>query len=62
MAETKNTAAIKHLRSHYVRFSLDFRPDVLEEFRALCAKNGTTPTTVIKKAVSEYISKNRPEA
>ena len=49
----------KHIRSHYVRFPLDLRPEVLEEFRQACARNGTSPTTEIKKFIAEYCEKNR---
>ena len=55
VAETKYEAQQKHLRTKYVRFSLDFKPDMLEAFRTACEKNGTKPTTEIKKFVSEYI-------
>lgn len=41
-------------RRTYVRFPLDLKPDVLESFKAKCAKNGTTPTTEIKRFISEY--------
>ena len=32
----KYDSQLKHLRSKYVRFSLDFRPDELEEFKRIC--------------------------
>ena len=48
----------KHLRSNYVRFSLDLRPAVLEEFKRICAERGTTPTTQIKKFISEYCARS----
>ena len=55
MDEKKNySAQLKHLRSKYVRFSLDFRPDALEEFREICKAMGTAPTTEIKKFVKAY--------
>lgn len=59
MSEAKYKSQIKNLRNNYVRFSLDFKPDVLAEFRAVCEKNGTKPTTEIKKFVSEYIQKHQ---
>lgn len=55
----KYVSQIKNLRKNYVRFSLDFKPDVLTEFRKVCEDNGTTPTTEIKKFVSDYCSKNK---
>lgn len=48
------SAQKKHLRANYVRFPLDLRPNVLEEFRAACRDNGTTPTTEIKKFIAAY--------
>ncbi len=57
MSENKYSAQQNHLRNKYVRFSLDFKPDVLEEFKAACEKNNTKPTTEIKKFVAEYIKK-----
>lgn len=53
--QKKNSSQIKHLRSKYVRFSLDFKPEVLNAFKEKCAANGTTPTTEIKKFVAEYL-------
>ena len=37
-----------------VRFPLDLKPDVLEEFRRVCAENGTNPTAEIKKFIAGY--------
>lgn len=55
MAEkSKYAQQIKSLRKNYVRFPLDSKPDVLEQFRFVCAENGTTPTTEIKRFISEY--------
>ena len=58
---TKYESQVKNLRKNYVRFSLDFKPDMLEAFRAACAANGTTATTEIKRFVSEYIEANKPK-
>lgn len=44
----------KNLRSNYVRFPLDLKPEVPEAFRAKCDARGTTPTAEIKKFISEY--------
>ena len=54
MKEKNYSAQQKHLRAHYVRFTIDFRPEMLEKFREVCANNGTTPTTEIKKFIAEY--------
>lgn len=48
------SAQKKHIRTHYARFPLDLRPEVLEEFKKACADNGTTPTTEIKKFIAAY--------
>lgn len=63
MSESKYKAQQKYNRKNYVRFPLDLRPDVLEAFRTACEENGTTPTTEIKRFISEYIgqSSNEPE-
>ena len=45
----------KNLRKNYVRFPLDLKPDVLAAFRQACKANETTPTTEIKKFISQYI-------
>lgn len=56
MGETKYSSQIKNLRKNYVRFPLDLKPGILDAFRAACAANGTTPTTEIKRFISEYIA------
>ena len=63
MSASKYKAQQKYNRKNYVRFPLDLKPDVLEAFRAACKANGTTPTTEIKRFISEYIdqSSNEPE-
>ena len=57
MTEKDYSAQKKHIRTHYVRFPLDLRPEILEEFKAACQKNGTTPTTEIKKFIASYCKK-----
>lgn len=54
--KSKYSAQIKNLRKNYVRFSLDLKPDVLEQFREVCRNNGTTPTTEIKRFIADYCS------
>ena len=56
MGETKYSSQIKNLRKNYVRFPLDLKPEILDAFRAACAAHGTTPTTEIKRFISEYIA------
>lgn len=60
MPKSKYQSQMDNLRKNYVRFSLDFKPDVLAEFRAACKQNGTTATTEIKKFVAQYIADNPP--
>lgn len=48
------SAQQKHIRAHYARFPIDLRPEVLEEFKSVCAANGTKPTTEIKKFIVSY--------
>ena len=55
--KSKYTTQIRNSRKNYVRFPLDLKPDVLEKFKEKCAANGTTPTTEIKKFISEYCEK-----
>ena len=57
MAKSKSEIQQAYMRINYVRFPLDLRPEVLEAFRAACEKNGTKPTTEIKKFIAEYIEK-----
>jgi len=57
MEKSKYQLQQNHLRKNYVRFPLDLKPDILEAFRAACDKNGTKPTTEIKKFITEYIQK-----
>lgn len=55
----KNASRMKYLRNNYVRFPLDLRPSILEEFKEACAKNNTKPTTEIKKFIREYCEENK---
>lgn len=48
------SAQHRHIRSHYVLFPFDLRPEVLEEFIRVCKENNTTPTTEIKKFIASY--------
>ena len=58
MNEKDYSAQKKHIRTHYARFPLDLRPEVLEEFKKACADNGTTPTTEIRSLLRR-IAKRR---
>ena len=60
MASGKYAAQQKYNRKTYVRFPLDLKPDVLADFRAACAANGTTATTEIKKFIAAYIEARKP--
>lgn len=57
--DKKYTSQQKHLRSKYVRFPLDLKPDVLDAFKAKCESLGTTPTTELKKFINQFISEDR---
>ena len=61
MEKKKYESQIKNLRTNYVRFPLDLKPDVLEAFRAACKARGTTPTTEIKRFIAEYIDQAAQE-
>lgn len=58
MSDSKYTSQIKNLRKNYVRFSLDLKPEVLASLRAVCEKEGTTPTTEIKRFINQYIAEH----
>lgn len=59
MEDSKYKAQQKHLREKYVRFPLDLKPNVLEAFRYACERQGTKPTTEIKKFINQYIEQNK---
>mgnify|MGYP003292441721 CR=1 FL=1 len=61
MASEKYSAQVKHLRTKYVRLTIDFKPDELQEYKDLCKSNGTTATTEIKKFIRQYISDNKAQ-
>ena len=54
MSESKYKAQMKYNRKTYVRFPLDLKPEVLEEFKEKCKANATTPTTEIKQFIADY--------
>lgn len=60
MEKKKYESQMRNLRKNYVRFPLDLKPDVLEEFKAKCAQLGTTPTTEIKRFITEFC-KDHPD-
>ena len=49
------SAQQKHLRTKYVRFPLDLKPDILEAFKLKCKERGTNPTKEIKKFIQDFI-------
>lgn len=57
--EKKYVSQQKHLRSKYIRFPLDLKPDVLDAFKAKCESLGTTPTTELKKFINQFISEDQ---
>lgn len=56
--KSKYISQQKYIRKNYVRFPIDLKPEVLEQFKKLCNENNTTPTTEIKKFISEYCKHN----
>lgn len=56
------SAQQKYIRKNYVRFPLDLKPDVLEEFKRICKENNTTPTTEIKSFIDEYCNQGKRTA
>lgn len=58
MENDKYKSQIKHLRNNYKRFHIDFKIDTFEEFQKVCKKKKTTPTTVIKEFINNYIREN----
>lgn len=56
---SKSARQQAYMRKTYVRFPLDLRPEVLEAYRAACERNGTSPTTEIKKFIADYIEQNK---
>lgn len=59
MENNKYKAQIKHIKNHYKKFHIDFKIDVFDQFRKVCEKNNTTPTTEIKKFVNSYIENDK---
>ena len=57
MAESKSKYGpqMRYNKKHLVAFHIDFKPEVIEQFREKCKENGTTATTEIKKFVKSYI-------
>jgi hypothetical protein len=55
MVDSKYKPQTKHIREHYKRLPIDLRPDVLDQFKAKCQANNTTPTTEIKKFINQYL-------
>ena len=50
MAESKQA---QYIRKNYTRFPLDLKHELLAEFKEKCKANNTTPTTEIKKFISD---------
>ena len=56
--KSKYNSQIKHIKNNYKKFHIDFKFDVFYKFQEICKKNNTTPTTVIKHFVDDYIKNN----
>ena len=59
--EKDYSAQQRHIRKNYIRFPLDLRHEVLEEFKRICKQNNTTPTTEIKKFIDDYCKSAKKE-
>jgi len=57
--KVKYSSQIKNLRTNYVRFPLDLKPDVLQQFKEVCEKRGTKPTTEIKRFIREFCEEEK---
>lgn len=58
MNESKYMHQAKHIKNNYSQFKFNLKPDILESFKQKCKENETTPTTEIKRFISEYIKNN----
>ena len=47
----------KYAKNNLVKLAIDVRPELREEFRKACQKNGTIPSKVLKEFVENYIKK-----
>lgn len=47
---------INHLRTHYKRIPLDLKLEEYEEFKAKVENEGSSPVTVIKRLIRDYLS------
>jgi integrase len=58
----KYAAQEKHLKEHYKPFMFRLRPEEMQAFKDKAAREGTTPTTLIKSFISDYMSTERSAA
>lgn len=58
MENNKYKAQMKHIKNNYKKFHIDFKNETFDKLQEICKKNGTTPTTEIKKFVDLYIKEN----
>jgi len=54
-----NKAQMKYRKTNLKQFTVDLKPELLEDFKTICAAKGTTATTEIKKFITEYCEKNK---
>lgn len=57
--KSKYEAQMKCLKNNYQRLTIHYKKEQLEEFKEICKRKKTTPTTEIKKFVADYIEKNK---
>lgn len=56
---TKHDRATQEARIRYIaekrkHFNLNLAPDEFESFRSACERNGTTPTTEIRRFMADF--------
>lgn len=58
MGNSKYNAQMKHIKKNYKKFHIDFKLDTFNKLQEVCKKNNTTPTSIIKEFINDYINKN----
>lgn len=54
ISTSKYRAQMQYNKTHFKRLTVDFKPEILERFKAACYRSGTTPSAEIKKFVQQY--------
>lgn len=56
--KSKYSAQMKHIKENYKRFHINLKFETFNSFNNLCKKNGSTPTTELRKFIEKYIAEN----